>query len=84
MCCVWIADANGNEDLPLGPFGFTIGDPESEASALVVTAVSSNTAIGPVSGISFGGSGDSRTVTVTPAQNAVGTATVTVKVSDGD
>ena len=79
-----IADANGNEDLPLGPFGFTIGDPESEASALVVTAVSSNTAIVPVSGISFGGSGDSRTVTVTPAQNAVGTATVTVKVSDGD
>jgi hypothetical protein len=37
----------------------------------------------PGANISFGGSGTSRTVTVTPAANKYGTATITVQVTDG-
>ena len=37
----------------------------------------------PAANIVFGGSGATRTVTVTPAANQSGTATITVTVSDG-
>src|SRR4030095_10086186 len=38
----------------------------------------------PVGNISFGGSGANRSVTVSPASNQNGTATITVTVSDGE
>ena len=44
---------------------------------------SSNTTLVPNGNIVFGGSGANRTVTVTPAANQSGTATITVTVSDG-
>ena len=44
---------------------------------------SSNTTLVPNGNIVFGGSGASRTVTVTPAANQSGTATIAVSVSDG-
>ena len=43
----------------------------------------SNTTLVPNANIVFGGSGANRTVTVTPAANQSGTATITVTVSDG-
>jgi len=79
-----IANASGDEDVPLSPYAFTIDDPETADDALSVTALSSDIALVPVSGIAFTGTGASRQVTVTPALNAVGTATITVKVGDGD
>lgn len=72
-----------DEDSSSGSIGFTIGDSESAASSLILTASSNNTALVPVSSISFGGSGAARNVTVTPAPNQYGSAVITVTVSDG-
>src|SRR5262249_58852040 len=44
---------------------------------------SSNQTLVPDASIAFGGSGASRTVTVTPAGGQTGAATITVTVSDG-
>ncbi len=62
---------------------FTIDDIETAASSLTLTKASSNLALVPLSGIVFGASGANRIVTVTPAANQLGSATITVTVSDG-
>ncbi len=62
---------------------FTIGDVETPAANLTLTATSSNATLLPVANIVFGGSGANRTVRLTPAANQTGTSTVTVTVSDG-
>jgi len=61
---------------------FTISDPDGLAGA-IVSGGSSNTTLVPAANIVFGGSGSARTVTVTPAPNQYGDATVTVTVTDG-
>ena len=50
---------------------------------MTLTYGSSNTTLVPAANIVLGGSGTNRTVTVTPAANQTGTATITVTVSDG-
>jgi hypothetical protein len=62
---------------------FTVSDVETPAGSLTVSASSDNTAVVPVSGIVFGGSGGNRTVTVTPATGQTGVANITIIVSDG-
>ena len=64
------------------PIAFTISDSTTAASALVVTATSSNAAVVPASALGLGGTGGSRTLTLAPL-TAVGSAVVTVSVSDG-
>jgi len=66
-----------------GPIPFTIGDTQTAASRLVVSGTSSNTALVPNSAIIFSGSGANRTVTITPVGTLSGSATITVRVSDG-
>jgi fibronectin type 3 domain-containing protein len=61
----------------------TIGDAETAATSLVLTATSTNVQLVPETSISLGGSGANRTVTVTPAAGFVGESTVTLTVSDG-
>ncbi|MFN7562385.1 MAG: FG-GAP-like repeat-containing protein, partial [Prosthecobacter sp.] len=70
-------------DSPIGPLSFTVGDAETTAAALTMSAVSSDTTLIPHSGIVFGGSGASRTVTLTAVPGRSGTAGITVTVSDG-
>ncbi len=65
------------------PVAFTVGDAQTAAASLTVTASSSNTALVPNANIVLGGSGASRTVAVTPAAGQSGTAVVTLTVSDG-
>jgi formylglycine-generating enzyme required for sulfatase activity len=65
-----------------GAIAFTIGDAQTAASSLTLSA-SSNTGLVPNANIVFSGSGANRTVTVIPASNESGTATITVTVSDG-
>jgi hypothetical protein len=65
-----------------GPLSFTVSDAETAAGSLTVTASSSNPALVPASGIALGGSGGSRTVSVTPAAGQTGTATLTLTVTD--
>ncbi len=63
--------------------GFTIGDAESSASKLKVTASSSNTKLVSANGLKLSGSGAKRTIKITPAANKTGTAIITITVSDG-
>jgi uncharacterized repeat protein (TIGR01451 family) len=78
-----IANATTNEDFNLGPIAFTIGDAETTASSLLLTGQSSNTNLVPAANIIFGGAGSNRTVTLIPATNQHGSATITLAVSDG-
>lgn len=71
-----------SEDSSTGTLGFTIGDVEDAATALVVATSSSNTALVPDSGIVVAGTGANQTIEVTPAANAFGTATITIRVRD--
>src|SRR6266498_2100239 len=78
-----ISNRTVNEDTSSGAISFTVGDAETAAGSLIVSGSSSNPTLVPNGNIVFGGSGASRTVTVTPAANQNGTATITVTVSDG-
>jgi len=77
-----INDQTMNKNGNTGALSFTIADSDTTASSLTVTGTSSNSTLVPNSNIVFGGSGGSRTVTVTPASNQSGSATITVTVSD--
>ena len=63
--------------------GFTVNDAESSPGTLTVTAISSDTTLVPPGNIALGGSGKNRTVTITPASGLIGSAQITVFVSDG-
>jgi hypothetical protein len=69
-------------NVALPPIPFTIGDLETAADALEVTASSSNPTIIPASNVIFGGTGANRTVTITPAANQAGSSVITITVSD--
>ena len=62
---------------------FTVGDPDTSLSSLKVTRSSSNTKLLPTSNLTFSGTGKTRTLKIKPASNQVGSAKVTVKVTDG-
>jgi subtilisin-like proprotein convertase family protein len=62
---------------------FTINDADTPVNNLTLSKGTSNPTLVPANNIVFGGSGSSRTVTVTPAANQTGNATITVTVSDG-
>lgn len=78
-----IANTWIGSDSSSAPIAFTIADTETAAASLTLSSSSDNTALVPLSGIVFGGSGGSRTVTVTPAAGQTGVANITITVSDG-
>lgn len=65
------------------PIPFTIGDKETPAANLTLTATTSNPALIPLSSIIFGGSGSNRTVQIKAPAVGVGGVGLTVSVSDG-
>ena len=67
----------------LGPISFTVKDRETSASSLIVTATSSDESLVPVSSIVISGSGENRTIVVTPLPQEKGDTNITVTVSDG-
>jgi uncharacterized repeat protein (TIGR01451 family) len=71
------------EDVAIGPIGFVIGDAETAASSLALSASSSDTNLIDTAHIAFGGSGSGRTVTLTPLTNRFGSCTIVLGVSDG-
>ena len=77
-----IGDQVTLEDTPLVDLPFTVGDLDTSHAALVVS-LASNTNPGLCSA-SFGGSGSSRTVTVTLADDGSGSCMLTVRVWDGE
>lgn len=66
-----------------GALPFTIMDVETAAASLSLGKDSSNQTLVPLNNIIFGGSGNNRTVTVTPASGQTGQSTITISVSDG-
>jgi hypothetical protein len=78
-----VADQTVNEDTATGALAFSVGDLETPAADLVVTASSSDTTLVPLANIALGGSGANRTVSVVPATNGFGSATITLSVQDG-
>ena len=79
----YIADQRTTPGTAVNNIAFTVSDVETAAASLTVTAASSNTTLLPVSGITFGGSGTSRTVSLAPAAGQSGVSTITLTVSDG-
>ena len=78
-----ISNQSTTQNTATSAIAVTIGDAETAAASLTLSGTSSNTTLVPNANITFGGSAASRTVTVTPATNQTGSATITVTVSDG-
>ena len=78
-----ILDQTTDQNVPTGAIAFTIADVETAPASLTVSGSSADTTLVPTANIAFGGADANRTITVTPALNKAGTATITVTVSDG-
>jgi hypothetical protein len=63
---------------------FTIGDNQTSADLLDITAATSADWLVSLENIVLGGSGANRTVTVTPSPDRLGSSTITLTVSDGE
>lgn len=61
-----------------------VGDADDDPGAVTLTGESSNQQLVPNAGITFGGSGADRTVTIDSADKRSGTAVVTVTATDAD
>jgi hypothetical protein len=70
-----------NQDTPTNALSFAVND-DGGSDAVTVSVTSSNAAIVPQEGLVLAGSGVNRTVTVTPAEDATGQVTITVKAQD--
>lgn len=70
---------NGTSDA----IAFTIGDGQTSASNLKVTANASDKSLIPVRNITLGGTGAKRTVKIRPVYNKTGWSTIWINVSDG-
>ncbi len=79
-----VANLTIDEDTSSGSISVTVDDPDGPNNALVLTGTSSNISLVPNGNIVFSGSGGSRFVTIMPAANQTGSATITLTVSDGD
>lgn len=70
-----------NQDTPTAAMAFTVAD-DGGVAALTVTAASGNPDIVRADGITLGGSGANRTITVKPSEDATGNAVITVSATD--
>ena len=61
---------------------FTVGDAETSADALTVSVSSSNSSMVPADSFEMTGNGSSRSLTIFPAAEQSGTATITIAVRD--
>jgi hypothetical protein len=77
-----IADRTSNQDTVVGPIEFSIGDRETDAPSLMVTAAADGTSVVPADGIALGGTGAVRNITLTPLEAATGAVNVTLTVTD--
>ena len=66
----------------VGPIEFSIADRESDASQLTVSAAADGTSVVPADGVTLGGSGAVRSITLTPLEAATGAVNVTLTVTD--
>ena len=77
-----VSNQSTNEDTPTSAIAFTIGDNQTPASALTVTASSSSPSLLPNANIVVSGTGANRTLVATPAANQFGQSVITLTVTD--
>ena len=77
-----IASRTTTVGVAMAPIGFSVGDAETQASLLKVSAASSNPALVSSLGMAFGGFGNNRTITVNPVPGQVGSTVITLTVTD--
>lgn len=78
-----VADQTIHEDTTTDILSFVISDVETEAANLTVSGHSSDPLLVPNENILFSGTDGNRSMMIVPAENAYGTAVITVTVSDG-
>lgn len=79
-----LADVTLPQDTVSAPIPFAIADADSTLDGIAVTARSSDESIIPAEGIVLDGSEGARTIRVAPAEEAIGTAVITVRATDGE
>jgi len=79
-----IPDQMISESGSTSPISFTIGDVETPAASLIVTARSSDTSLLPNEAIVIAGNGPIRTLTATPREGRSGAVRATITVTDGE
>jgi hypothetical protein len=73
-----------DQDTTSTPQTIRIDDADTALGQLALTVATSDATLVPVSGIALDGNGPERTLRVTPAAEATGTATITLTVRDPD
>ena len=76
-----IADQTTDEDTPL-TLAFTVNDDRTPVENLRLRAYPANPFLLPATGVSFGGSGTNRTLTLSPATNQFGQTVVRLEATD--
>jgi hypothetical protein len=79
-----VDDDETDEDTPIVGIPFSLGDLESTANELTVSADSSDIELVPPTSIAINGSGSNRTLTIAPAADRNGTTIIMITVSDPD
>ncbi len=72
------------EDTPTPAIALIVNDLETSAAILELKVAASDAVLLPPSGIRLGGSGSNRTITLTPAKDQFGVATISVVVKDAE
>jgi len=70
-----------DQDTSTGAVSFTVSD-DTGPGGVTLTAASSNATVIPAEGISLGGTGGSRTITLVPSEDATGQTNVTITAKD--
>lgn len=78
-----IADLSLDQDTSTAALPFGVSDRETAAAGLAVSASSSDTSVIAADGLVLGGSGDMRTLTITPAEAVFGSASISLTARDG-
>ena len=79
-----VADLNVSPGTSSSPISFNFGNLGDTAGAtLAVLASSANQSLIPNANLALGGSGTSRTITITPTSNQTGSSLITIAVTDG-
>ena len=77
-----LADQSLPQDTTTPVLNFQVNDTDSGAGSVTLTATSSDPSIIPAEGVVLGGSGANRTLQITPAPEAFGSATITIRATD--
>jgi uncharacterized delta-60 repeat protein len=77
-----VADVTATVGQPIGLIPFGVGDSDTAAAFLDVTAVSSNPDLVPPAGLAVSGAGPDRTLAITPTAGATGMTAITIYARD--